>query len=488
MKKEKGFLIVTVLVFSSIAIAAILSLLGFANVNIIAGRRAIVGEQAFQLAEAGAEYYRWHLAHAPSDFTDGGGEFPHIHNFFDKDGDLIGSYELTVIPPPAGSTLVTIRSTGIPSSDPSIRRTIVTTLGIPSFARFALVSDSNLRFGVGTDVVGPIHSNSGIRFDGLAHNLVTSALSTYNDPDHDEPGADPHEFAVHTHLNLPPDIGINNNFRASEAPPTTPVPSRTDVFLAGRRFPVPTTDFNAITTDLVGLKDLAQNGGQYFASSTSQGYRVVFNPDDTYTVYRVTSLQSAPNDCDAPNGQLGWGTWSINNSSLLDTYNNPSNGIIYMEDHVWVEGQIDTARITLVAAATSSPTARSITVNNDLLYTNYDGQDALALIAENNINVGLSSANNLRIDAALIANEGRIGRYSYSSSCGSSYIRNHITLYGMLGSYLRYGFTYANQQNVITSGYQTRNLIYDAGLLYSPPPSFPLISDTYQIVSWQEVK
>ena len=47
----------------------------------------------------------------------------------------------------------------------------------------------------------------------------------------------------------------------------------------------------------------------------------------------------------------------------------------------------------------------------------------------------------------------------------------------------RYGFAYTDG-----TGYQTRNIIYDANLLYSPPPSFPLTSDQYQTISWEEVK
>jgi len=38
--------------------------------------------QAFAIAEAGIEYYRWHLAHAPADYQDGTGKAgPYIHNY-----------------------------------------------------------------------------------------------------------------------------------------------------------------------------------------------------------------------------------------------------------------------------------------------------------------------------------------------------------------------------------------------------------------------
>ena len=82
-----------------------------------------------------------------------------------------------------------------------------------------------------------------------------------------------------------------------------------------------------------------------------------------------------------------------------------------------------------------------------------------------------------------MAQNGRIGRFYYSSSCGTNYKRTAITLYGMLGSSNRYGFAYSDD-----TGYATRNIIYDGNLLYAPPPSFPLTSNQYSTLSWQEVK
>jgi len=53
----------------------------------------------------------------------------------------------------------------------------------------------------------------------------------------------------------------------------------------------------------------------------------------------------------------------------------------------------------------------------------------------------------------------------------------------MLGSSQRYGFAYTDG-----TGYITRSLIYDANLLYGPPPSFPLTADAYTPISWDELK
>ena len=479
---QRGGLMIQALVFGSISVVIIGALISWAGINIKASRVALYREQALQIAEAGIDYYRWHLAHAPTDYQDGTGVAgPYVHDFFDKDGIKIGEYSLEIVPPQLGFTLVKIRSTGTVLVDPSVSRTIETGLAIPSLAKYAIASNNDIRFGEGTEVFGPIHSNGGIRFDGLAHNLVTSSRTSYDDPDHN--GAV--EFGVHTHLNTPP-TSVNDTFRANEAPPTNPVPNRTDVFVAGRSFPVPAIDFLGFTTDLAQIKTDAQASGRYFASSGALGYRILLKTDDTFDLYRVNNLTTAGGSCTET--ATGWGTWSIRTTggsqTFLANYSIPANGLVFVEDHVWVEGQINSARITIAAGRfpDNAATRPNIMVNNNLLYTNYDGQDVISLISQGNITTGLSSANTLRIDAALVAQNGRVGRFHYSSNCGTGYQRTQLTLYGMVASNLRYGFAYTDG-----TGYDARDIIYDANLLYGPPPSFPLTGEQYQIVSWQEL-
>jgi hypothetical protein len=326
-----------------------------------------------------------------------------------------------------------------------------------------------MRFGAGTEVFGPIHSNNGIRFDGLAHNLITSSKDKYIDPDN----GNAYRFGVYT------TVGTTD-----PSPPAT-VPSRPDVFMAGRQFPVAVVDFAGITTELATMKSDAIANGKYFAASGAQGYSIVLKTNDTFDIYRVSSVRNAPGSCSNTQGQTGWATWSINNQTFLQNYPIPANGIIFVEDHVWVSGQINTARVTIAAGKfpDSATTRKDIIVNNDLTYTNYDGRDTIALIAQGNITTGLYSDDNLRIDAALIAQNGRIGRFYYSSSCGVNANRSDITLYGMLGTKLRYGFAYTDG-----TGYNIRNIIYDSNLLYAPPPSFPLTSSQYSVLSWEEIR
>ncbi len=476
-----------VLVFAFLAISLVTFFITWVSGSIRITQNALYKEQAFQIAEAGIDYYRWHLAHNQSDFQDGTGQpGPYVHDFHDKDGNVIGTFTLTITPPIVGSTLVTIKSEGRVTSSPSIKRAVQTKLAIPSFAKFAVVANDFMRFGDGTEVFGPIHSNNGIRFDGIAHNLVTSTVATFNDPDH----TGNNEFGVHTHVNNPGG-GVNDSFRALEAPPTNPVPNRIDVFKVGRQFPVPQSDFIGITNDLSLIKSNAQSGGKYLAPAggSSPGYHIVLKNNDTYDVYKVTNLASASNNCsNTSSGEADWGTWSIrasNGQTFIGNYANPANGLIFVEDNVWVDGAINTARLTIAAGKfPDNPNQRkNIIVNNDLTYTNYDGRDVVGLIAQNNITVGMVSDTDLKIDAALMANNGRVGRHYYTSSCSPYHTRNSITLYGMIGTNQRYGFAYVNG-----TGYDDRIITYDANLLYGPPPSFPLTSDKYTTISWEEIE
>jgi hypothetical protein len=468
--KSKGALLIQMTVFIGVALTFIVGFTTWSITSVKTARLTYARDVALQVAEAGVDYYRWHMAHAPTDYFDGTGTSSptgYKHDYFDKSGNKIGEFTLQITPPSTGSTIVTITSTGTAMSAPNVARVIQTRIAIPSFAQFAWVLNDDVTFGTTAEVFGPIHSNDGIEFNGIAHNSVTSALTFYNDGSH---GA-ANSWAVHTH-NAPADANY-----------PTPMVSKPTIFEAGRQVGVPAVDFAGITTDLAAMKASAQASGRYLAPSGAQGYRILLKTDDTFDVYRVNTLVAAPGGCTNP-GQTGWGTWSVNTQTLLANYPIPANGIVFVEDHVWVEGQINSARITIGAAVfpDAAATRPSIIVNNDLRYTNYDGQDVIGLIAANNVNIGLRSEDDLRIDAALIAQNGRVGRYSYSAAaCGVERSRNLLTTYGMLGSNVRSGVAYS-----ATNGYQNRVYNYDSYLLYAPPPSFPLTASSYVTISWEE--
>ena len=469
--KKQSQISIYLIIYSSIAIFLLSGLIIWINYFILSTAKDVYKKRILQIAEAGAEYYRWHLNHSPKDYTDGTNQpGPYVHNFYDRKGNLIGKFILEITPPPTGSTIVKIKSKGILNEYPNLEKIVEVTLGIPSFAKYSSVLNDNVRFGQGTYVYGEIYSNKGIRFDGVAYNLVSSALTTYDDPDHEGPN----EWAVHTHVN------------PIDPYPPTPLPNRPDIFKAGRKVGVPNVDFNGITKNLSEIKNIASTSGKYVGPSNAQGYEIVLKTDGTFDLYKVTQKYPA---CYTYSSFGYVDTWSIKNKTFIGNFQIPANGVIFVEDNLWVSGQINNKRLLIGSARFPDQITNrtNIIINQSLKYTNYDGKDVIGLIAQNNILIGLKSEDNLRIDAALVAQNGQVGRLYYSYNCGAEYKRNSITVYGMIGSNLRYGFSWVCG-DIYCSGYKDRYLIYDANLLFGPPPEFPLTTDFYDILKWQEIK
>src|SRR3989344_3025141 len=409
-KKTGGQFSLEVLILSAVVVTLVSGFVFLSLSFTQSSVRGINKQSAFSIAEAGIEYYRWHLAHANLDFQDGTGQpGPYTHNYYNKSGELVGQFILDITPPPSGSTVVKVRSTGKIFADSSVQKIIEAKLAIASLAKYAVAANAAMRFGAGTEVFGEIMSNGGIRFDGLAHNFVRSAVASYTDTDFDACTTN-NSWGVHTCVN--PDD------------PTWPtaLPSRPDVFMLGRETGVPAVNFAGITQDLADLKEVASSSGAYFPSSTFPGYELVLKTDDRYDVYRVNSLIAPPSGCTNSQNQTGWGTWTVNTSTLIASGTIPANRIFFFEHNAWVKGAINSARATIASALfpDNITTRTSITVNSNLRYTNYDGSDALALIAQNNINIGLQASTSLRIDAALVAQNGRVGRYYYRAPGGGS--------------------------------------------------------------------
>lgn len=432
------------------------------------------------IAEAGIEYYRWHLAVAPLDYSDGqasGSAGPYVHEMLDKDGNVVGTYSLAIEKPLSGTTVFELDSTGSVSADTTVEKTIQTQMAIKSYTKYAAVVGGFIWYPEGSEIYGPVHSNSGVRVDGYAHNLVTSAVATYNDPLH---GGGSAEFGVHTHK------------APIDPAPGNPIPDRPDVFGAGREFPVAPNDFTGLTQDLAGMKASASKAGFYRGalSGNDKGYHIVLKTNDTFDLYKVTAIESPPNNCVTVRGEKDWGTWTIKSETKLGTYSFPVNGIMFFESDIWVDGQINTARLTIGAGLfpEQKNTLKNIIINHDLLYTNYNGKDVIGLIAQNNVNVGMVSDDDLRIDGALIAQTGQVGRYYYkgptsknNDGCSPYHTRAHLTQYGLLAAQTVYGFKYDDG-----TGYQDIDIIYDANLMFSPPPNFPYISNYYTIIRWNE--
>lgn len=502
--KISGSALAYALVIMSASMIILVSLIGYLVSQLNFSYNRTEKEKSLQIAESGAFWYRWYLAHELAgksaqqinDFWQGGTAYgisaPYEKEFFDPEGGAIGKYEISVTQPESNSTIVIVKSKGWTYSKPETARTVQVRFRRPSWSEYAVLANDFMRFGQGTSVYGKIHSNKGIRFDGTAHNIISSLMANHDDPDHS--GAV--EFGVHTHVNIPPASGVNENFRPLEAP-NNPVMSRTDVFLAGRQFPVPEINFNGVLSDLAFMKAQSQkpSSGRYFDAS-GYGRRIVLKTNGTMDVRRVNNYNKDTFDsC----GKIDkWGTGDITNESSATNYSIPNGGVIFVENNVWVEGSINNKKVTIVAAnLTGGEKANIYLGRSNLTYTNIDGRDIIGLVAQKDIEIIKNSLSNLRIDAALIAQSGRVGRkyyscldYSSNWSCisygCSSYMnprdsKNTITINGSLATNLRYGFAYTDN-----TGYINRNLNFDNNLLYYPPPYFPT-GTQYSIDLWEEL-
>jgi hypothetical protein len=473
MRKIRGTAIAYALAIMTVVMILLTSILTFIASQLQYSFKQNDKEQALQIAEGGVHFYKWYLAHQLDGRTAG-----QVNAFWDagtalgQTSDYVanfenGQYSIHVTPPDPSQTIVYIESTGWTTANPDMTRTIRVRLRRPSWSEDAVMSNEAVRFGEGTEVFGPMHSNNGIRFDGLAHNLITSSVDAYNDADHT--GAN--EFGVHTHKNVPPATGITSSFRAAEAPASA-VAERLDVFEAGREFPVAPVDFNGVLGDLSLMKSEAQagtNGSRYF-NNVHQGRHIILKTNDTFDIRTVQSFNATTNEINNYTG--GWANYAI-----------PDDGVIFVENNVWVEGTVSGRRVTVVAANLISASQKTLYVGKDIRYTNYDCTDMIGLIGQNDVEVYRQSNNVLRLDASLLAQTGRVGRANYT---GGFAIRSTITVYGAIASNERYGFAWADAMGNHVSGYQTRNLYYDNNLLYCPPPYFPTGSQ-YTLDLWEEL-
>src|SRR4030067_1233531 len=117
----RGSITPALLIITSAFVVVIYGMLSVLSLQLDSSHRQTAQEEALNIAEAGINYYRWHLAHDPNDFQDGTGqERQYIHDYTDPQGSVVGQYSLEIIPPSDGSSIVTIRSTGNTNEYPSV--------------------------------------------------------------------------------------------------------------------------------------------------------------------------------------------------------------------------------------------------------------------------------------------------------------------------------------------------------------------------------
>ena len=438
---KRGIILMYLLVFGSLLTTMLVT--GVASYTLFehrASEKKHDRDLAFQVAEAGINYYRWHLAHYPDDLQNGTTSTgPYVLPFRDKDGNTIGYYSLDISRPLVGSTIVEVRSTGYTTEAPNTQRTIAVRLGFPALADYTFLQNANMRFSSTTIVHGPVHSNGGIRFDGTTDAIITSSRDTY-DPG-DGTGVHPGVWGA----------GGPTNFFS---------------------FPVPASDFNSITVDLANLQTSAINGGVRILSSGREGWHITFRSDARFELRRVNSRITYDGVAYDYNGQTYYGI-----------YNMPANGALFVEDNVWVDGIVD-GRVTIGASNFQGAADRDIIISGNLMYETQAGDDVLGLIAERDIVVPKNVPNTMTINAAAIAQNGRIFRPYYS---GTNAVRTNLVFSGAQIAFNGGGWKWVNGSGVVVSGFVNTNHSYDGNLRFYPPPGFPT-SGVYELLSWEEAE
>jgi len=512
-----GFILPGVLAF-----IIAMTIVGGAILTVVLDNFFVVGnnaqsQEAFNIAEAGINYYLWHMAYNGTDFKDGQstpttpnptlGYGPYVLQYKNINNVDIGTYTLWINPQGGGSTIATVRSIGQVNGSP-ITRTIQAQIGAASFASYGLVSNTAAWFGNDESADGPVFDNQGIRMDGPSDDVVESANAAYV-----------------------PSTQLGGNGTTSEpgvwcsSTVTSPVNcntrNKTDWL-----YPQTSVDFGAVSTSLCSMKKTAlanyTSTSNYATMSNacsqlpatrtnayiperstsfsdSVGYLIQLNPSGTYNLY----------DVNADNDQLTPYTSALSLQSVATGLAIPSSGVIFVEDNAWViTNPTFTGRVTIASgrlASTSQTT--NITIAGNVLYGAKNGTDAIGMVSQGNVYIApyappATGSFNFEVDGALLAGNGSVTYpYTYQSNTnlctrGWTSPNQTLTFYGSVASNSTWtwnwqgsacgGMVYDPTSGYYFAGIENTSTDYDYNLLYAPPPSYPLTTG-YNILSWREV-
>lgn len=517
---ESGFLlpaVLSVIIAGSILAAAVLTII--LNNFFVVGND-VTSQKAFNIAEAGLNYYLWHLSHNDSDYKDGQttpstpdailGYGPYVHNYIDSDAVTEGTFTLWINPQGSGSTIVTVRSIGKVNGS-SITRTVQAQMGAESFASYGLVADTEFWFGNNETADGPVFSNVGVHMDGANNDTVSSANATYKPQS--QYGGD----------------GANHPGVWCDTSVTSPV-NCTTRDKSSWLYPEPSIDFNQVSSSLCDMKKTAFADYSSTSSlatqsnacsqtpttrtnayiprvassfSSSKGYLIQLNTNGTYDLYNVSA--------ESTSSSVTSYTAALTKSLVASGISLPPSGVIFVEDNVWVRtNPTFHGRVSIASGRLASSTQTTdIKIADNMLYSTKNGQDAIGLIAEGNVYVApyappSSGSFNFEVDAAALAQSGSVTwplyyGYGTSGTCTMGWVNSNqtFTFYGSVATRLDWTWNYEsggscgkmvrdNSNGLYFAGIEHTTTSYDYNLLYAPPPSYP-VTGGYNVLSWREV-
>lgn len=474
----------------------------------------VKSQQAFNVAEAGINYYLWHMAHNSTDFRDGTslpaspdaqlGYGPYVHDYIDSNAVKQGTYTLWIKPQGAGSTIATVRSIG-KSKNSNIPRTIDAQIGATSFASYALVADGEFWFGDSEAANGPVFSNQGVHMDGVSTDTVGAANATYVAGN-----------SYGGNGSSKPGVWCNTSV-------ITPV-NCTTRDKTNWLYPQSSIDFNQVSTSLCTMKKVAFANDAATASIAGQanacsqvpttrtaayiprngttfnltkGYLVQLNNNSTYDLYKVNSENDLATTYSA----------ALSPQVVATGIALPSSGVLFVEDNVWVRtNPTFKGRLSIAAGQLASNSSADINIADDVLYSTKNGTDEIGLIAENDVLVApyappSTGSFTFEVDAAALAQSGSVtypSNYKASTSrCTRGWVNSNqkFVYYGSVATRQAWTWNYllggscgdaVYDGSRYVSGIKNTATNYDYNLLYAPPPSYP-ITGGYNILSWREV-
>ena len=483
---SRGVTVMLVMVFMGVFAMVVTTLASYLLTQANVGRAKFAREQAFSIAEAGLEYYRWFLAHNPQIIQTGQGIVsPYEYIVNDPEGGEIGTATITVTPKTACGVIqsIEIQSQGTSDADTRFKRMLFARYTRPSVAEYSNILNANVWAGSDRVITGPYFSNGGIRMDATTNSTVSSAVFAWT---------------------------CDSSFGC------TPTASKPGVWGSGTnqplwKYPSATFDFPGIATNFAQMKTYAstqgimlnptnvkvagvQQGNSFpnVGGTEQRGFRIVLRSDNTIDVYRVMGSSQVKSKHIDNLGQWVSDYHTVDNQPLIGNFAIPQGcPVIYAEAKVWLEGVVGN-KTTLVAADEGS-FAPDIILNNNITYGSGTGSSGLTAIAEHSVIIPLVSPDMMTIRGIFVAQTGYVGRNFYQiggqngvpQSQNSFVKQSTLTTIGTIVSNQRVG-TKWSCGGIYCSGYENRIDTYDRLLALDPPPFTPFASPDYKFIVWKE--
>jgi len=354
------------------------------------------------------------------------------------------AYSLRVSPPPPGSDLVTVQSTGQAGRGaPSpVTRSIQSQIHPTSIADFQAISNATIKYGSAATTTGKLYSAEDINHQGTAR----------------APAYAQHWTCSSNNFSCPSSNPASGVFQGGAYDAAT-TPSFQD------KFPTP-IDFAHFTQSRLDIKDAATAASTAWNDPTANAWMIQFLADGRVRVWKVTGTSDP--------GQ------SIATLACPVTVNVPANGAMYFEQSVIVSdgsNKVDSCsstagpRPSVVNGRVTVASKGNVYVGGNITYAS-PGDDVLGLIAANEIIIAKYAPTNLTWRAASLAQGDQWHTYDSSGSHNS--------------------MLYVGSQTMRNGGYatmfDTREYQYDETLQRLRPPFYPILEGSWDTFYWREVK